>query len=148
MGLDMYLQKRHGFWQHAGGKVETVVSTDNSIRPERVKYIIEDIMYWRKANHIHGWFVQNVQSGEDDCRCYDLDRGQLVELLTVIDAVIADRSKAAELLPTMEGFFFGSTDYDDDYFDELHRTARVLREETGVDALVGENTDYIYHSSW
>ena len=27
----------------------------------------ENVMYWRKANAIHRWFVNNVQGGEDDC---------------------------------------------------------------------------------
>lgn len=31
--------------------------------------IREEIGYWRKANQIHNWFVENVQDGEDDC-CY------------------------------------------------------------------------------
>ena len=31
------------------------------------KYIAEQIGYWRKANAIHQWFVDNVQDGEDDC---------------------------------------------------------------------------------
>ena len=31
--------------------------------------IIEQVGYWRKANQIHNWFVENVQDGEDDC-CY------------------------------------------------------------------------------
>lgn len=31
--------------------------------------ISEELGYWRKANHIHNWFVNNVQDGVDDC-CY------------------------------------------------------------------------------
>lgn len=31
--------------------------------------IHEEVGYWRKANHIHLWFVNNVQDGIDDC-CY------------------------------------------------------------------------------
>lgn len=30
--------------------------------------ISEEVAYWRKANAIHRWFVDNVQDGEDDCR--------------------------------------------------------------------------------
>lgn len=33
------------------------------------KSSIEEIGYWRKANHIHAYFVDMVQDGEDDC-CY------------------------------------------------------------------------------
>ncbi len=31
------------------------------------KRISEPVGYWRKANAIHRWFVENVQDGEDDC---------------------------------------------------------------------------------
>ena len=31
--------------------------------------ISEQVAYWRKANAIHKWFVDNIQDGEDDC-CY------------------------------------------------------------------------------
>ena len=148
MGLDMHLDKRHGFWEYAGGKVEQVVSTDNTVRPERIKYIIEEVMYWRKANQIHRWFVEHIQDGDDNCREYEVDKSQLVELLAAVEEVLADHSKAEELLPTQEGFFFGGTEYDDDYFGDLDSTAKVLREELGVDAIVSAHVDYLYHSSW
>lgn len=31
------------------------------------KYIYEHVGYWRKANEIHDWFVNNIQDGIDDC---------------------------------------------------------------------------------
>ena len=31
------------------------------------KAIGEEVAYWRKANAIHRWFVDNVQDGDDDC---------------------------------------------------------------------------------
>lgn len=30
--------------------------------------IMEQVGYWRKANQIHNFFVENVQDGEDDCK--------------------------------------------------------------------------------
>ena len=27
----------------------------------------KEVMYWRKANYIHNWFVENIQNGSDDC---------------------------------------------------------------------------------
>ncbi len=43
----------------------------------KVTYIIEDCGYWRKANGIHAWFVQNVQEGEDDCKEYYVSQSKL-----------------------------------------------------------------------
>jgi cysteine desulfurase len=37
-------------------------------------------VYWRKANQIHAWFVQNVQEGVDECERHWVPREKLVEL--------------------------------------------------------------------
>jgi hypothetical protein len=50
---------------------------------------------------------------------------------------------ARELLPTTEGFFFGATDYDEYYVEDLKYTKKILE-----DALKDESADYYYQSSW
>lgn len=39
--------------------------------------IMTEIAYWRKANHIHKWFVDNVQYGVDDCGTYEVTEADL-----------------------------------------------------------------------
>ena len=56
------------------------------------KTIFETVADWRKANHIHKWFVDNVQDGEDDCGTYEVTREQLEDLLDICKRVI-DGSK-------------------------------------------------------
>ena len=52
--------------------------------------IMEQVGYWRKANHIHKWFVDNIQDGEDDCRYHrEVRKTDLEELLRVCNEVIA-----------------------------------------------------------
>lgn len=48
----------------------------------------EDVGYWRKANQIHNWFVQNVQGGEDDCEFYEVSQSKLIELRDTCQKVI------------------------------------------------------------
>ena len=53
---------------------------------------------------------------------------------------------AAALLPTCDGFFFGSTEYDQWYMDDINQTIEILTE-------VLENTNFdidmiVYGSSW
>lgn len=48
----------------------------------------EDVGYWRKANQIHNWFVQNVQDGEDDCGIYEVTQSKLIELRDTCQKVI------------------------------------------------------------
>ena len=49
---------------------------------------IEMVGYWRKANHIHNWFVENIQGGNDDCGKYEVTKEQLEELLKVCKTVL------------------------------------------------------------
>lgn len=53
---------------------------------------------------------------------------------------------AQELLPTVDGFFFGSTEYDQYYIDDLKHTVKVLEEELKNSS--DDNTDYYYQASW
>ena len=49
----------------------------------------DGVGYWRKANQIHCWFVENVQDGIDDCGTYEVTEKQLVELLNTCKEVKA-----------------------------------------------------------
>ena len=51
--------------------------------------IKEEVGYWRKANHIHNWFVENIQNGTDDCNYHrEVTEEDLKELLDVCQKVL------------------------------------------------------------
>ena len=110
-------------------------------------HIAEKVAYWRKANAIHQWFVDNVQDGEDDCDAHrELTRSDLEELKDLAHEVLCDPDKAEDLLPTQSGFFFGDTEYDEWYIENLKSTIDQLDE-------IIKNTDFntealYYVSSW
>jgi hypothetical protein len=79
MGLDMYLTKR--IWVSPDERAKLTITGVEGVKTARVKFILEDAGYWRKANAIHQWFVENVQAGEADCREYYVSRTQLEALL-------------------------------------------------------------------
>lgn len=183
MGLDMYLYKktyvknwdhyapeeRHEITVKLGGQVHP------HIKPERIREITEQVAYWRKANAIHKWFVDNVQGGKDECQESYVAREQLAELverckevLNSIETiegqchvgtmwtpdegrqelfepgqVIAQAELANKLLPTQDGFFFGSTDYDQYYLGDLQDTVAQLEP-----LLTEEGGDFYYQASW
>ena len=132
MGLDMYLTKK----TYVGGNYElnkvegnvklNVRGNDLPVRLDRLTYVIEDVGYWRKANQIHKWFVDNVQGGVDDCSKYEVDVEKLKELLKICKKVKKDHSLAEKLLPTQSGFFFGGTSYDEYYFYDIDTTIKIL----------------------
>ena len=151
MGLDMYLNK-HTYvqqWEHQKPeekyKVEVTKGGEpTNINPKKIKYIIEEAGYWRKANQIHQWFVENVQKGVDDCGNYYVGTDDLEKLLDACEKVKPDNSLAETLLPSASGFFFGGTEYDEWYFNGIDNTIEILKE-----ALADESdSSYYYSSSW
>ena len=174
MGLDMYLRRKTsivhnlchdaGYHSRDGGeKCKCALSVNGPpglgqfIKKSRLWAVTEDVLYWRKANAIHSWFVHNVQSGVDDCGNYSVTGEQLSELLSVCQQVKKEPKLAQELLPTAAGFFFGGLQYDEYYFDDIKRTIKELK------ALLKEHKafahflkpveqsfdiGYEYHASW
>lgn len=149
MGLDMYLTAERYMYRTGDKEVSDKIKEQF---PEletfgSIKTIKAEVAYWRKANQIHKWFVDNVQSGEDNCEYYNVTNEHLQQLLDTINSVLADRSLAQSLLPCQDGFFFGSTDYDVYYFEELLFTKEVVEKLLASD--LGKQGWYIqYHSSW
>lgn len=48
----------------------------------------EEVGYWRKANAIHGWLVENVQDGIDECQPSPVTIDQLRTLKALCERVI------------------------------------------------------------
>lgn len=221
MGLDMYLErskKVNGLsineigilrdyidWKESGnecsfmawcGRHEAEVKTDyiDKIKNENIDF--QEVGYWRKANQIHNWFVQNVQNGIDDCGRYEVSKEDLIKLRNLCEKVlnaaifeddyviayttyedievvkerekghdvqiveyengwvqvkapgkvIVNENEIAELLPTSSGFFFGSYEYDEYYFNDLRETIDVIN--NVLDETDFETYIITYCSSW
>ena len=100
--------------------------------------------YWRKANQIHQWFVDNVQDGNDNCAEYYVDRDKLIELRELCKLALKDKGKAEELLPTQSGFFFGSTEIDEWYFQDVNATIEIINRCLEMP----DTWTFKYQSSW
>ena len=109
-------------------------------------YLDLNSWYWRKANCIHKWMVKNVQDDVDDCDVYEVDVNQLRELKDLVEEVMEDPEKASDLIPTTVGFFFGSTDYDEGYRNDLDLTLTHINQML-EEYSMGE-TRFFYNSSW
>ena len=144
MGLDMYLSAKRYIWSDDRDGV--AVTGLDIPAPLELCEIRCRAAYWRKANMIHAWFVANVQDDDDDCRPYDVGRDDMQTLIDLCREVLANKKKAAKLLPTAQGFFFGGDEYDDWYFAELQRTADELA--ALLAACPERDWSFEYQSSW
>lgn len=146
MGLDMYLNAKRFLWYSEDELADNIKRNFPDL-PEhmRVKEVTIEAMYWRKANAIHKWFVDKVQGGEDNCSEFEVSLAQLEELLEVIEQVLENPDRAGELLPPQAGFFFGGTDMDQWYWDDLKQTQSRLQELFTRD---WKSWDFYYRASW
>lgn len=156
MGLDMYLKgKRYmstTFNKEDGPRQDAIARlfpelegwTGRWGEPTPIREVSIDVGYWRKANAVHKWFVDNCQEGEDDCGHYHVGREQLSELRDLCQRVIDFRHLANDQLPTVSGFLFGSTDYDEYYYRDLASTIEIIDRALTLP----DDWDFEYHSSW
>lgn len=217
----MYLTKSYSKYRKGDGTFSTNwddCKIDMFGRTNRVTFS-EMVGYWRKANHIHKWFVDNVQDGEDDCKEYRVSIEQLHKLRDIcfdilsklhgieirvpkkdvedfkkandkfygnskIQRIIIDANNLETVksltgwhiltrsqikkcdchidLPSQDGFFFGSREYDGWYLRSLVDTIEMLDElfnkHDENDKIIKENLknnisantyfDYYYQASW
>lgn len=76
---------------------------------------------FRKVNLLIPWVERTLGVTVENCKEYELTKASIESLLADVDTVIADISKAPEVLPTRKGFFFGSTEYGDWYKQDLEQ---------------------------
>ena len=154
MGLDMYLIRKSYIganYEHnkVTGKIELFRGDDKTpfkIDLSKVESIEEEVGYWRKFNALHSWFVRNIQDGVDDCGEYWISEEKLQELLEILENISYKGGSPEELLPTGEGFFFGSTEYDEYYFDDIKESINIIN--TVLKETDFTQSEIYYSSSW
>jgi hypothetical protein len=145
MGLDMYLYKKiyiGANYEHNEVKGSIKLTKNNKpikVELSKVTYIVEQLGYWRKANQIHNWFVTNVQDNVDNCQEFDVPIAKLIELRDLCKKVL--KTKKTELLEPKGGFFFGGTNINGYYWQDLKDTIKILSK-------LDEDCEYCYQSSW
>lgn len=175
MGLDMYLDAH----KYIGGKFrkikepyltvskntyygDTEKQEDFSeffvVPTKDIKFITYEIGYWRKANWIHKWFVDNVQHGVDDCHQYCVSDNDIEKLKGICEWLLKNKNRkdALNFLPPYPGFFFGynnpeelsqkeQKEFWEYYWSTLEDTVKFL--EKALD-LYEKGYDITYSSSW
>ena len=75
--------------------------------------------YYRKVNFLRQWFIDKGMAPSSNNDIYRITIVDIQALKDDCETVLENPSQAEDILPTTEGFFFGSTEYDEYYFDDV-----------------------------
>ena len=159
MGLDMYIFKVKKT-KHTIDELHELDREPNPNDPKIVEFlpldqpypdtfkdyytIFKKVAYWRKFNALHNWFVTHVQVGIDNCAHYELDKDVLIDLLeTLLNA--KSENDPSEMMP-VSGFFFGSTDVDEYYWEHIEKAIDEIS--NLIDNTNWDKERLFYTSSW
>lgn len=186
MGLDMYLVKKLDVKKWSFIKEEDTFEVKvtkwgkefKHIDLSKICSISVDEMYWRKANQIHNWFVQNVQNWVDDCGEYNVSHEKLEELKKVVTEVfnsielidwavenwkefinwkfvpcvekwkIIKNPTIAKTLLPVKSWFFYWGTWYDEYYYSDIKETKEWLDQLFADKESIENYEFFYSSSW
>jgi len=167
MGLDMYLYARkyiskNDYSDRENIKVIPEYQAMESFAPKDLtKYssfggisVTYPVGYWRKANAVHGWFVNVLADGVDECQEIPIDRSYFEILKNSCEIVISsDKDDMAEVaadhgLEPTNGFFFGGSDIDEYYIQDLKDTITIIKHIFSVIPHGDHEWQFIYQASW
>lgn len=94
----------------------------------------KEIVYNSKL--IDGDVLSYQNWDENGNKCYHYHKGKIIE----------NAELCKDLLPTQDGFFFGTTEYNEYYLEDIKDTLKLT--ENILSMIDFETNDLIYHSSW
>ena len=109
--------------------------------------------YFRKVNFLHLWVEAHVLDGrETNCDDVPMNLEQIAGLAQTCEQVLADPTKGPDVLPTGGRFFFGSTEYDDYYLDDVRDVLAACQQIISLEIEANANglppAKLCYWSSW
>jgi hypothetical protein len=120
----MYLYKKLYVknWNHTKEENRYHISIARGVeKPVEINptYLEVEVGYWRKANAIHKWFVENIQGGVDECQESFVDSGQLYELLGTVNEVLSS-------IHTVNGDVHSGTMYSTTGVEQLYTPGKII----------------------
>ena len=99
-----------------------------SERDEIVKeHYDKEVVYFRKVNLLFAYFANKGTMIDEVFSA--VTKSDVEDIINKCRVVLEDHDKAAELLPTQAGFFFGNTDYDEHYFWNVECVLKLFEED-------------------
>ena len=174
MGLDMYLYANKYLNNENVDQIKKLAGTNNLPNQNGTEsiYIRQLVGYWRKVNAVHGWFINKIASGVDECQELYISREQLEQLRQDCIVALANPERNYEIenqkvfyqlcdylnkletpinlanynnpVPPVEGFFFGGNELSDYYFSQLEYTIDLITNLLELD----DDFSFHYQASW
>ena len=103
--------------------------------PQEVSAIIEDEekhiyaisdAYFRKVNFIYAYFSKCDNFENESCTITKNELNEFIQICKDVYNHKGDEDYATENLPTRSGFFFGSTDYDEWYWEDVKNCIKQM----------------------
>jgi hypothetical protein len=115
--------------------------------------LIKNIAYWRKANQIHHYLVTHATTKKEYEGIFIVPKEVLEALKTLCETIISQKEILKQEvnpkflktnLPCKDGFFFGSLNYDESYYEDVQATIPIL------DTILKElfDNEIIYYYAW
>lgn len=109
-----YPQELQKFYEH-------IMNTNFASSEEQYQ-----VGYFRKFNALHKYMC-DLDHGRDECQKIFISREKLRELIKVLTEISECHGKAPVLLPTQDGFFFGSQEYNEWYFESVEEALSLFK---------------------
>ncbi len=94
----------------------------------------KELAYFRKVNFLIPFFENYFNVKLENLKDLEITKSSIKELKDRCEHILRDHTLAKDLLPTREGFFFGSTSYDNNYYkdiEEVLKTCNTVLQEFG-----------------
>lgn len=140
-------------WHDLKDKIQLIKQVDDHFEKAGEK-LAQDLkvgdLFCREFSKESGNRVSDVEIKEEVIKVGP-EKGQINTVVSIsFDSIyrhktLKDPRIAKELLPTCEGFFFGDTNYDEWYVEDLKDTIKVLEEILSED---DGDYNYYYEASW
>ena len=107
----------------------------------------EEVGYFRKVNFLVSYFEIRGYDIEN-CKPIEVSEDDILELANRCKLVLSNHQLASEILPTTSGFFFGSTDYDEYYFQDVEEVLKYCTDVLLPEFEKLEDDEYIVFKIW
>lgn len=142
MGLDQY------FFKKKRDSVEALLHEEDDDN---------EVGYFRKCNMLRSWMIMNAgYPAGGNCIDHPVSKETLEKLVVDCDKVLAVKNEKAstnkarnvcvQTMPTQSGFLFGSTEYDERYFNDVKNIKDTVQ--SIINSIDFEKEEIVYHEWW